>query len=135
MFLLVACASQSAPTPTPVSSVTGTYGVSWANEAGCTLLAHELGTGQLRFYLECNRGAPSFNSGRAAGTLALANGMATWVETQWSGRCEIHFTFSQSRVEVLQQGTDAACGFGGFVNASGTYRRLDARVPDFPDPD
>jgi hypothetical protein len=39
--------------------------------------------------------------------------------------------FAGNHAVVVQEGTDIECGFGAFVNVSGTYVRLNTRRPPF----
>jgi hypothetical protein len=47
------------------------------------------------------------------------------------GVASITVRFAGARAIVIQEGTDQACGFGAFVDVSGTYTRIDKRRPPF----
>ena len=47
------------------------------------------------------------------------------------GQCKIVMEFLPSKVDISQTGSDADCGFGANVNAAGTYRKRNSRVPAF----
>jgi len=123
--------------PYEVGSLTGTYG--WSTDAQgpqCQLviLHRILLTSQhvLEFELACQRGAPSFNQGYLVGLAPMQDDIALY--TQWNTAlgetCSIVFDLSAGDgVEAIQLGSDAACGFGKGVDATGTFLKLNA---DFP---
>lgn len=123
--------------PYEVGSLTGTYG--WSTDAQgpqCQLviLHRILLTSQhvLEFELACQRGAPSFNQGYLVGLAPMQDDIALY--TQWNTAlgetCSIVFDLSAGDgAEVIQLGSDAACGFGQGVDATGTFLKLNA---DFP---
>ena len=123
--------------PYEVGSLTGTYG--WSTDAQgpqCQLviLHRILLTSQhvLEFELACQRGAPSFNQGYLVGLAPMQDDIALY--TQWNTvlgeTCSIVFDLSAGDgLEVIQLGSDAACGFGQGVDATGTFLKLNA---DFP---
>jgi len=123
--------------PYEVGSLTGTYG--WSTDAQgpqCQLviLHRILLTSQhvLEFELACQRGAPSFNQGYLVGLAPMQDDIALY--TQWNSAlgetCAIVFDLSAGDgAEVIQLGSDAACGFGQGVDATGSFLKLNA---DFP---
>jgi hypothetical protein len=47
-------------------------------------------------------------------------------------QCKLTFVFlPRKRLKVTQEGSDAACGFGHNVFASGTYRKIRGGKPKF----
>jgi hypothetical protein len=70
------------------------------------------------------------NLGEAMGEATIEGNVATFIPGDTT-RCKITMTFSANRMEVTQEGSDADCGFGHNVMATGTYRRIKAGRPRF----
>jgi len=115
--------------------LTGTYIMPGRKGAGGTLLVRQVSPTSIEFSLECNRGAPSYNSGLARATVDVMDGIAAYHVTEFNGPCEIRFDFKTSSVVVSQKGEDFACGFGHGVDCSGTYRLKSHRTPKIKNPD
>jgi len=120
----------ASPARTPV---TGRYDVQWGNGAGCVLKVQQLSDSLIRFQLDCSRGAPAYNTGRASDTLRLVEREAVYSTSEWGERCEIRFRFSTNAVVVAQTGSDGACGFGNGVYSGGRYRLMSREAPAFDD--
>ena len=105
------------------------------NRAGGTLLVRQVSPTSIEFSLACNRGAPSYNSGAARGTVDVLNGIAAYHVVEFNGPCEIRFDFKSTSVVISQKGDDFACGFGHGVDCSGTYRLKSRKKPTFKAPD
>jgi hypothetical protein len=113
------------------AKVTGTYEITYKRGAGGLLKVLQKGN-EIEFELECNRGAPSYNSGTASGTIALKDNIAIFKTVEYgNGGCEITFTFQGNKVIIKQNGSDAACGFGHGVMSDGTYILKSRRKPKF----
>jgi len=115
--------------------LTGTYVMPGRKGAGGTLRVRQVSSTSIEFSLECNRGAPSYNSGFAKGTIDVLNGIASYHVTEFNGPCEIRFDFNPASVVIKQNGEDFACGFGHGVDCGGTYRLKSRRTPKFKAPD
>jgi hypothetical protein len=70
------------------------------------------------------------NIGEAIGEATLEGNVATFIPGDTT-KCMITMTFLTNRMEVVQQGLDAECGFGHNVIATGTYRRVRGGRPRF----
>jgi hypothetical protein len=70
------------------------------------------------------------NIGEAIGEADIQGNVATFVPGNTTG-CKITLKFRTDRMEVEQEGTDADCGFGHNVMATGTYRRVKGGSPRF----
>lgn len=70
------------------------------------------------------------NIGEAIGEADIEANVATFIPGDTT-KCKIILTFLRNRVEVLQEGLDADCGFGHNVMATGNYRRVKAGRPRF----
>ncbi|MEW6127785.1 MAG: hypothetical protein AB1757_12175 [Acidobacteriota bacterium] len=118
----------------PPKNVTGTYEVTYKRGAGGLLKVLQKSADEIEFEIEFNRGAPSYNSGVAGGTILVKNGVAVFKTTEYSEEgCEITFTFQANKVIVRQSGADFACGFGHGVICDGTYILKNRRKPKFGD--
>ena len=134
--LLIAAVSSISTAQSRPRSITGTYSVSWKYEAGCSLEVEQLADStRIHFAVDCNRGAPSYNMGSAEDTAVVARNVAVWQTTEFSGEmCELRMKFTDRLVTVKQSGSDADCGFGFHVYASGTYKRVSRAKPRFDHP-
>lgn len=133
LITFIAVAALSACPPTR-QAVTGTYRFApnpTDSIAGCGLGVEELPGRQVRFQVSCNRGAPSYNMGWAAGTAPLEGTTMTWRTHAYGDPCTLTFTFSQQAVVVTEDATEGACGFGHGVTADGQYRKVDDQLPGF----
>jgi len=70
------------------------------------------------------------NIGEARGEATIEGNVATFVPGDTS-ECKITMKFLRNRLEVTQEGSDAACGFGHNVMATGTYRKVRGGKPKF----
>jgi hypothetical protein len=122
-----AAASAAASTGAKTDTFTGTWVSHGSEDAGCELnLVQAKDTFQ--FELECQRGAPSYNSGSIAGIAKLDGRNATF-ETDEFGPCRLDFEFKDKGLEITQTGSDSDCGFGFGVYANGHYTRSSEKTP------
>ena len=70
------------------------------------------------------------NIGEAMGEAVIEGNVATFIPGDTT-KCKITLTFLTNRMEVTQEGTDAECGFGHNVMATGSYRRIKGGRPRF----
>jgi len=70
------------------------------------------------------------NMGEAFGEATIEGDVATFVPGETTG-CKITIKFRRNRIEVTQEGSDADCGFGHNVMATGTYRKIKSGKPKF----
>ena len=112
-------------------SIVGTYRHFTSTHAGCAIEVGDRKADTVRVQFDCNRGAPSYHHGANDLQLPLRDGIATYEDTNASGKCTLRFVFGRDRVRVTQTGSDLACGFGAFVNIDGTYPRVSRRPPKF----
>jgi len=77
--------------------------------------------------------AKSPNMGYAMGEATIEGNVATLVPPD-TERCKITMTFLPGKLVVKQVGSDADCGFGHNVNATGTYRKIRSGKPKFETP-
>lgn len=116
------------------TNVSGSWEYNGPAESGKWLKTEQRGN-QVRFQLELQRGAPSYNSGWIEGEFELRDKLGTFQRKGDSGLCEIAFRFYSNRVEVSQSGSDSECGFGYNVWADGILKRKSKKIPKFSDSD
>jgi hypothetical protein len=78
--------------------------------------------------------AKSPNMGYAMGEAIIDGNVATFKPPDFE-QCTITIVFLPGKLKVTQEGTDADCGFGHNVNATGTYRKTRAGKPKFESPE
>lgn len=83
--------------------------------AGAWLKTERRGN-QVRFDLELNRGAPSYNMGLASGEFTLDHHLGLYRSVEYP-ECTLVFAFVGDTVEIRQLGSGADCGFGFSVMA------------------
>ena len=83
---------------------------------------------KVQFNLEWMTGGDYPNLGEALGEATIEGNVATFIPGDTT-KCKITMTFLTNRMEVTQEGTDADCGFGHNVMATGTYRRIKGGRP------
>src|SRR5438874_8743633 len=77
--------------------------------------------------------AKSPNMGYAMGEATIEGNVATFVPPDTQG-CKITMTFLPGKIVVKQDGSDADCGFGHNVYATGTFRKIRSGKPKFETP-
>ena|SRR5712692_10615508 len=77
--------------------------------------------------------AKSPNMGCASGEATIEGNVATFKPPD-TERCEITLVFLPNKLKVTQEGSDADCGFGHNVYATGTYRKIKSGKPKFESP-
>ena len=75
----------------------------------------------------------SINMGYAMGEAIIEGNIATFKPPDTEG-CEITLVFLPGKLKVEQTGSDADCGFGHNVYATGTYRKIKSGKPKFESP-
>ena len=73
------------------------------------------------------------NMGYASGEAIIDGNIATFKPADTEG-CEITLVFLPGKLKVVQEGSDAVCGFGHNVYATGTYRKIRSGKPRFESP-
>ena len=73
------------------------------------------------------------NMGYAMGEAIIDGNVATFKPDD-SQPCTINIVFLPGKIKVSQDGSDAECGFGHNVYATGTYRKIRGGKPKFEAP-
>ena len=140
MFLAAAAAAQTSRPSVSATEVNGTYRMnfrgkfkSMSNEV--KVLA--LGGGKVRFEMDLiypytlRNGEISVNMGGLDGE-AMIKGDTAVYESEEQGACKITFKFvTPGTLKIIQDGSDAGCGFGHNVTSAGTYKKVSGKKPKF----
>lgn len=101
-------------------SATGTWSRPGPKESGGYLLTIQK-KNRVRFQLELQRGAPSYNSGFIEGEFELQGNKGSF-RTDEFGPCEISFEIRKNEIVLTQPTNKTDCGFGYGVYPEGTYK-------------
>lgn len=79
---------------------------------------------QYNFWLNINRGWPSYNNGYIGGIINIEKGKATLSQQDpyEAGFCILNFTFKTGLIEIVSEGYEH-CGFGNAVYADGKFMK------------
>jgi hypothetical protein len=95
-----------------------------------------LGHNKIRFQFDgiYHTISKSVNTGYMEGEATIEGNTASFISED-DPRCKLTFVFlPPKRLKVTQDGSDAACGFGHNVFATGTYRKVRGGKPKFESP-
>ena len=111
------------------SRLAGTFSFSLGNDkASGTVLVYPETDNTILFYVDLNRGAPSYNMGSLFGRLKIEDDKGTF-ETQDKGcRWTMKFLNNTLTIATIEKSYD--CGFGYGVTVDETYKRKSTRVPE-----
>jgi len=102
---------------------------------GCWLEVAPVAADSVRMQLLCRHPGPGHHLGVMDARRRFDRGTVVYETDQFVGHCRIVATFTRGRAVVTHEGSgagrDQACGFGAYVDAGGTYERLNARRPPF----
>lgn len=83
------------------------------------------------FYIDLNRGAPSYNTGYLYGRVIIKNDSGTFY-TKFDPAedgCKLIFKFSRSKLTI--KSIEVNCGFGGLVYADGEFKKISKKALDY----
>jgi hypothetical protein len=135
-------AGQKSRKSVSAAEVNGTFAMSFRGKyskmtSEIKILA--LGGGKLRvafdllYPLTAGDGTISANMGTAEGEAAITADIAVYESNEF-GPCKITIKFVRpGEIKVTQDGSDADCGFGHNVTATGTYKKASSAKPKFGD--
>jgi hypothetical protein len=94
-----------------------------------------LGKGKLKVQFDgvYHTVSKSVNTGSASGEAIIDGNIASF-KPEEGAQCEITLVFGPNKLRVEQSGSDADCGFGHNVNATGVYRKIRSGKPKFEEP-
>lgn len=86
-----------------------------------TLLKME--NNKYRFWLNVNRGWPSYNMGESDGTIVIVNDTASFDNTYEgaANNCILYFKIEKNSIEIQESSSANDCGFANGVSAEGKY--------------
>lgn len=88
----------------------------------------------LLFFLDVNRGAPSYNMGQLYGRILVKDNKSVFNEKMLhhENSCKLTFEFKEEILTINYASEhDQECGFGGGVWVNGDYRRLNNLQQEF----
>ena len=85
------------------------------------------------FFIDANRGAPSYNMGNLYGRLKVKSGFGVFDKNIGGPgtTCKLEFKFEDNILKVLTIDDNDNCGFGYGVMADGTYKRKSKKIPQY----
>lgn len=88
----------------------------------------------LLFYLELNRGAPSYNSGAIVGQMNVYSpGKAdfTMINENDYINCSLNFRFSNDSLFIRANAQADDCGYGHAVHSKGDFKKTRNEIPEY----
>lgn len=137
---VVSANAQASRKSVSAAEVNGTFSRSFTgkfkgNSNEIKILA--LGGGKLHIAMDLvypytmRNGEVSANMGQLDGEATIDGDTAVYEATEF-GPCKITIKFVRAgTIKVMQDGTDAGCGFGHNVMSDGTYRKVSSKKPKF----
>ncbi len=85
------------------------------------------------FYLDMNRGAPSYNMGAIYGRVLIKKGRGIFISSieGYKKSCELSFQFMTGKLTVNTINDNDDCGFGYGVFADGKFRKITNKNPQY----
>ncbi|MFH2095694.1 MAG: hypothetical protein ABIJ16_08320 [Bacteroidota bacterium] len=85
------------------------------------------------FYLDVNRGAPSYNMGFMYGRITIKNDSGTFYKKYeyCDNACQWQMTFTKKSLVISTVDYQYDCGFGNAVYADGEFKRKSSDIPEF----
>ena len=116
-----------------VISIGGTYrfGADMMKGPVGSLKIYPISESVALFYLDVNRGAPSYNMAMLAGEMKRTDGIWLYGAGDGKSTCTLKFSFDNSQVKVELISGQETCGFGAGVNVAETYKITDRNTPIF----
>lgn len=98
-----------------------------------TILIYPETDSTVLFYIDLNRGAPSYNMGSLYGRVKITDGKGTfYAKTDLTDQgCKWSFQFNDNSLVIKTIDDQYECGFGGLVYADGTYNRTSTKTPEY----
>ena len=120
---------------TPKLAGTYTYGGKSEDSPSGQILIHPIDDHTFNFYLDVNRGAPSYNMGQIYGRAFVQADKGIWVfqktDTTSEKSCALTFSFKKGTVTIKTLSDEEDCGFGYGVIADGKYKRTNTNIPTY----
>ena len=92
---------------------------------------YPLSTDSALFFLNVNRGAPSYNMGLLVGQIKLQDKVWNYSAKDGKSTCVLKFHFSEEvlNLEVISEEDD--CGFGFGVHVDHSYKKVSSEIPTY----
>ena len=101
-------------------------------ENGCgRVLIHPESDSTALFYIDVNRGAPSYNSGALRGRIYKNSNDTYLFYSKEYGECSLKITLNNNILSVSTEDGKNECGFGYAVRADANYILIDNFVPEY----
>jgi hypothetical protein len=138
IFISAACFGQSNPAKNRILSTTkyaGEYGYgrNVEKERIGNLQVYAESDSTILFYMDLNRGAPSYNMGALYGRVRIVNDSGTSFtkfDTLSKG-CKLLFHFSNSKIDISTDGEQDDCYFGNGVEADGSFKKYSNKTKPY----
>ena len=140
VFVIAGGLSAQRPATPTAATVTGTYalGTDHVFAPGvdaCWFEVAPVAADSVRLQLLCRHPGPGHHLGVLDVRRRFRGGQVVYETDEFVGHCRIVISFNGNRALVTHEARganrDSACGFGAFVDVSGTYRRVSVRRPPF----
>jgi hypothetical protein len=140
-FGSVAAIAQTGRKSVPAAEVNGTFRYTFTAKkfkgSSSDIKIWALGGGKLKVGFDLiyphldGQGNLTANTGTGEGQATITGDTAVYESAEY-GQCKITIKFvTPGTIKVDQDGTDANCGFGFNVTASGTYKKVSSKKPKF----
>lgn len=97
-----------------------------------SVLVYPLTDSSALFFMDVNRGAPSYNMGQMQGEIKMINNTGRFeYEGDEHFSCALKFEFSPNLLKVRTVDGQDECGFGFGVRADYDYKKIDESIPQF----
>ncbi|HYI77460.1 MAG TPA: hypothetical protein VEW65_07545 [Chryseolinea sp.] len=106
----------------------GSFSYTKHKSATGTILIYPETDSTVLFYIDVNRGAPSYNMGSLYGRLKITKGLATYVSKDQGCQWTIQFTNDRLTIVTVKDFSD--CRLGNGVVVDGSFGRTSMKVPD-----
>lgn len=83
------------------------------------------------FFLNVNRGAPSYNMGLLVGQIKLEDSTWTYLADDGKAPCKLQFSFTGETLDLKVTTPQDNCGFGFGVNVAHSYKRISKDIPTY----
>ena len=112
---------------------TYSYGTDVEKSGTGTIFIYPETDSTILFYINLNRGAPSYNSGSLYGRVKINKGKGTFYAKFdfIDNGCKWTFQFAKDYLTIMTVDGKYGCGFGHAVYADGDFKRVSRKTPDF----
>ncbi len=113
---------------------TYTYGTTPDNGRTGVIYIYPNSDSTLLFYLELNRGAPSYNSGAIVGQMniySLGEADFTMIKENDFINCSMNFWFNNDSLFIRTNDQADDCGYGHAVYSHGDFKKTKKEIPEY----